>query len=232
LRSFALARRILSLSGVVPLGVFLLVHVVTNARALRGPAAFERAVAFWARLPGLRALEALVIFAPLVAHAAVGTWLVVTRRPMAEPSPYPPPVRIAVRATAVAALLFLALHLPELRLRAHAGPPPDGGVLRTILEAKLSSTSHGVPWRALAYLAGSACVVFHFAAGLWGSFARTARGSEARARRVAAWSAGALGAVLWLLLADVVVLHATGARLLGLPAPAPDAAAQTCPPGR
>lgn len=229
MRSSALARRILSLSGVVPLGVFLLVHVVTNARALRGPAAFERVVAFWARVPGLRVLEALFVFAPLLVHAAVGVWLVATRQPTAEPSPYPPPLRIAVRATAVVALLFLALHLPELRFRAHAGPP-DGGVLRTILEAKLSSTSYGVPWRALAYLVGSACVVFHFAAGLWGFFARTARGAEARARRLAAWSAGALGAVLWLLLADVVVLHATGARLFG--SPAPEVPAEACPPGK
>jgi hypothetical protein len=80
----------------------------------------------------------------------------------------------------------------------------------------------------VAYLVGSACVVFHFAAGLWGFFATTERGRDARARRWAGWAAGVMGAALWLLLADTVVLHATGARLFG--SPAHETSNEACPP--
>jgi hypothetical protein len=160
----------------------------------------------------------------------MGVWLVATRRPLGGASPYPRPLGVAVRVTGVLALLFLALHWPEVRFRAGgwAGAPPNGGVLLTLLAAELSSTWHGVPLRAVAYLVGSACVVFHFAAGLWGFFASTERGDDARARLWAGWAAGVMGAALWLLLADTVVLHATGARLFG--SPAPEAPVEACPP--
>ncbi|HEY8040134.1 MAG TPA: hypothetical protein VIF15_10090 [Polyangiaceae bacterium] len=228
LRRDALARRVFSLSGVVPLGVFLVVHVVVNARALRGAEAFTGAADAFARIPGLALVEAVFVFAPLLFHAAFGLYLVAARRPLVTPSPYPRALGIAVRATGVAALAFLAMHLPELRFHL-PGARPAGGELLTLLAADLSSTSRGVPWRGVLYLLGSACVTFHFAAGVWGFFAGTRRGEEARARRFAGWAAGALGATMWLLFADVVVFHATGARTFGA---APDAPglAEPCPP--
>jgi succinate dehydrogenase/fumarate reductase cytochrome b subunit len=103
-------------------------------------------------------------------------------------------------------------------------------VLLAVLDADLSSMYRGLPWRAIAYLVGSACVCFHFAAGLWGFFAGTPRGENPRTRRRAGWWAIAVGAALWLLFADVVVYHATGARLLG-GAPHDEAASARCPTG-
>jgi len=223
----ALLARAFSLSGVLPLGVFLVVHVGTNLQAIRGERAFEAAVQAEHRIPGLAVLEALLVFAPLLLHGGYGAWLVVTRRALREPSPYPRALQLALRVTGVLALAFLALHLPELRF-SRAAQGADGGVLLTLLAADLSSMRHGVPWRAVAYLLGSACVAFHFAVGLWGSFAGTPRGSEAGSRRRAALLAGAVGAALWVLFADSVVFHATGARLIGRAAP--DVASAPCPP--
>lgn len=221
-----LARRLFSLSGVLPLGVFLVVHLATNVRAIRGGGEYARAIDLVHRIPGLPAVEALLLFAPLALHSLVGSWLAITRTPLSEPSPYGRTMSIAVRATGAAALAFIAMHLAELRFGARL----DGATLATIVQADLSSTRWSVPWRALAYLVGTACVTFHFAAGLWGWFARTRRGeSSARARRFAAWGAGAVGAAMWILFADVVVLHATGARLLGSPTPETNVLEQ-CPP--
>ena len=214
-----LARRLFSFSGVFPLGAFLVVHLVVNARALRGEAAFVGAARTLERFPGIAAVEAVLVFLPLLVHAAIGAWLVATRAPLAEPSPYPRGVAVAMRATGVVVLAFLAMHLPELRLRA-LGPAPDGGELLTILSADLSSTWHAVPSRGIAYLIGTGAVTFHFVAGLWGAFARSRSGSVASTRRVAGWAAVALGAAMWLLFVDVVVLHATGSRLFGSPAAA------------
>ena len=227
-RRAPLVSRLLSLSGVAPLGAFVILHLVVNARALRGQQAYVAAAGTLGRLPGIWLLEGLLVFAPLLLHATVGVWLVVTRRPLAEPSPYPRALGIAVRVTALLSLAFLALHVPELRLRAF-GPGPDPGEQLTLLAADLSSTWHGVPWRGALYLVGTAAVTFHLAAGAWGYFARIGRGATPGARRAAAWCAAGLGAAMWLLFVDVVVFHATGARLLGTPA-AERASLEPCPP--
>jgi hypothetical protein len=77
---------------------------------------------------------------------------------------------------------------------------------------------------------GTAVVCFHFAAGLWGFFAATPRGAPPRTRRRAAFWAAAVGALLWLLFVNVVVYHATGARLLGHAPPIEPASSEPCPP--
>jgi succinate dehydrogenase/fumarate reductase cytochrome b subunit (b558 family) len=233
------ALRLFSLSGVLPLGAFLVVHAIANARALRGDDAFAAAVGWFQRIPALGLVEVLFIWVPLALHAGVGVWLTVTRTPLTHPSPYPPGVRVAMRVTGVVAIAFLAMHLPELRFRT-PGERPDGGALLTALTSDLSSTRHGVPWRAVAYLAAAGCVTFHFASGLWGFLAtcwggegggagegESKAGTGARARRLrraTAWAAAILGGSLWVLLTDVVVLHATGVRLIGNPSPSQEPA--------
>jgi succinate dehydrogenase / fumarate reductase cytochrome b subunit len=204
------------LSGVIPLGAFLIIHVAVNARALRGDAAFASAERAFHRWFALALVEWLFLWGPLLFHAAFGLWLVVARRPLAEPSPYPAAMRIAMRATGVAAIAFLAVHVPELRFRTVDGGPA-GAELATILAADLSSTWHGVPWRGAAYLVGAGCVTFHFAAGLWGFFVTTRGAHAARERRRAGWAAAAIGGVIGVLLANVVVFYATGSRLFGGP---------------
>jgi len=223
----ALARRIFSLSGLVPLGAFLVVHVVVNARAIRGEEAFDSAVSALARVPGLRLIEVVLVFAPLVLHAAVGLWLVATRASLHEPSPYPRPMALTMRATGVVALAFLALHLPEMRVLA-PGPRPQGGELLTILAADLSSTWLGVPWVGVLYLLGAAAVTLHFVAGAWAFLVRLPRGGSPASRRWIAWAAAALGVTMFVLFADAVVLHATGSRLFGSRAPAPPSQ-EPCP---
>jgi succinate dehydrogenase / fumarate reductase cytochrome b subunit len=221
--------RAFSLAGVVPLGAFLVAHLAVNARALAGEGALARAAERVRAVPALGAVEAALIFAPLLLHALVGTWLVATRQPLATPSPYPPALRVAVRVTGVLALAFLAMHLPEIRFRA-GGARPDPDVLATWLAADLSSMHGGLPARAVAYMLGTAVVCFHFAAGLWGFFAATRKAESVRAKRLAAWWAAAVGATAWVLFANVVVYHATGARLFGRAVDEGPASDGPCPP--
>jgi succinate dehydrogenase / fumarate reductase, cytochrome b subunit len=216
----ALARRVFSLSGLVPLGAFLVMHVVVNARAVRGVEAFDAAVGAMHRIPALRVVEIVLVVAPLVLHAVIGLWLVATRTSLTDPTPYPRPMTLTLRATGVVALAFLALHLPEMRVLA-PGPRPHGQELLTILAADLSSTWHGVPLAGVLYLVGAGAVTLHFVAGAWGFFARLPRGADPVMRRWVAWAAGALGVTLFAFFADAVVLHATGSRLFGSRAPAP-----------
>jgi succinate dehydrogenase / fumarate reductase cytochrome b subunit len=228
-RRRALARAAFSLSGLLPLGAFLLIHVAANAQALAGDPAFARTAERLERIPALLLVEIVFVYAPLLVHAAIGSWLIVTRGTLGgEPSPYGSAARFAMRLTGAVALAFLAMHLPELRFRT-PGARPAAGALSTLLASDLASMRYGLPLRAVAYLLGSAAVCFHFAGGLWGFFARTPRGMGPKARRRAVWWASAVGGVMWLLFADVVVFHATGVRLFGRP-PAEGAPSEPCSP--
>ena len=224
-----IVRRVFSLCGLVPLGAFLLTHLAINASALWGGWAFVRAGRAARDLPALPLVEWLFVFAPLALHAGLGTWLIAHRRPLDPPAPYPRGLRIAMRATAVVALLFIVAHLSELRFRT-PGIHLEPGALATVLDADLSATSHGVPWGGLAYLVGTACVTFHFACGAWGAFAMSRAGREsAPRRRKAAWVALGAGLAMWVLFADIVVLRSTGSALIGGGTGDPPASG-TCPP--
>ncbi len=52
-----LLRRLHSLSGVVPIGAFLLEHFISNAEAFKGPLAYGKQVAFLNSLPFVLGLE-------------------------------------------------------------------------------------------------------------------------------------------------------------------------------
>jgi succinate dehydrogenase / fumarate reductase cytochrome b subunit len=224
----ALVRRLFSLAGVAPLGLFLVLHLAVNATALGGHRAFERVADALGRVPGLPLLEAALVFAPLALHGAIGLWLIATRTPLASPSPYPPAVRLAMRVTGAAALAFVAMHITEFRFRT-PGARLNGSELGTLVAGDLSATWMGLPWRGVAYLAGTACVTFHFATGVWGLLAaRPALAESAGKRKRVAWGVGAVGGALWIAFANVVVFQATGARLFGEPAEG-DGVAEPCP---
>ncbi|MBP1611412.1 MAG: succinate dehydrogenase subunit, partial [Acidobacteria bacterium] len=70
-RQYFTLRRLQSLTGVVPVGVFLLEHWFTNAFALGGAAAYNEKVEFLRSLPYLFLLEVFGIFLPIAFHAVV-----------------------------------------------------------------------------------------------------------------------------------------------------------------
>jgi succinate dehydrogenase / fumarate reductase cytochrome b subunit len=208
-------RRAFTLTGLVPLGVFVVAHAAVNAFALRGEGAFASAEDAVGSFPAMGLVEILFVLLPLAVHAALGLWLWIARPAALAATPYPPALRVAMRVTAIVALVFIVWHALALRLQAPGGAV-RGAQLATLLVRDLSSTWKGVPWRGVAYLVGAGCAVFHFCAGAWGVFAGSPLGRAGRRHpRIAGWAAVVAGAVLWLLLADVVVFHATGARLFG-----------------
>src|ERR1700689_4044195 len=68
-------RRLHSLLGVVPIGAFLLEHLLSNFEALKGPIAYGQQVKFLNSLPLVRVLEWVFIFLPLLYHAFYGVWI-------------------------------------------------------------------------------------------------------------------------------------------------------------
>src|SRR5262245_5412528 len=70
-----LLRRLHSLSGIVPIGAFLLEHFVSNAAATNGPHAFAEQVKFLTGLPFVLWLEIFGIYIPILFHALYGIYI-------------------------------------------------------------------------------------------------------------------------------------------------------------
>ncbi|HEY0796767.1 MAG TPA: succinate dehydrogenase, partial [Acidisarcina sp.] len=70
-----LFRRMHSLMGIIPIGAFLIEHLVSNFEALKGPAAYAQQVRFLNGLPFVRVLEWAFIFLPILYHALYGVYI-------------------------------------------------------------------------------------------------------------------------------------------------------------
>ena len=71
-----LIRRLHSLSGLVPVGAYMVVHLLTNASLLNGVGMFQANVYTIHSLgPLLPMVEWTCIFLPLIFHAVVGVWI-------------------------------------------------------------------------------------------------------------------------------------------------------------
>ena len=68
-------RKLHSLLGIIPIGAFLLEHLLSNFEALKGPAAYAAQVRFLNSLPLVRVLEWSLIFIPLAYHALYGVYI-------------------------------------------------------------------------------------------------------------------------------------------------------------
>lgn len=195
------ARKCFELCGVVPLAVFLVVHVASYAGVLLGWQSFG--VAARERV-FLTVLEVLLVGLPLAFHAGYGLWLAL--------SPLPRDAAFArglgLRVSGVALLAFLGVHVAWLRWPLWSGEraPED---VHEMLVASLSTTSHGVPVVALVHLVGLGLGVVHLGLGL----SRFVEGWGLAGGLAARRSATALSIVLFALGAASIVGLATGSAL-------------------
>jgi len=68
-------RKLHSLMGIIPIGAFLLEHLLSNFEALHGPAAYGAQVKFLNSLPLVRVLEWAFIFLPILYHGIYGVYI-------------------------------------------------------------------------------------------------------------------------------------------------------------
>ena len=108
--------RLFSLAGLIPVGAYLVVHLLTNASIINGPAAFQEQVD---RIHSLGVVLPLVewtfIFIPILFHAAVG-WLIISgAMPNTSSYPYASNIRYTMqRATGIIAFFFIVFHVIQL----------------------------------------------------------------------------------------------------------------------
>jgi succinate dehydrogenase / fumarate reductase cytochrome b subunit len=226
-RSFLL-RRLHSLSGVFPVGVFLISHLWTNAKALKGQPAFDRAVADISHLPLVSALEIFGIFLPLGFHALYGVVLAFEGRVNVGRYPHTRNVLYTLqRATGLVAFAFICWHLWEFRIPKLLGWMNMDAFYPT-LEAHLSSTYRGFPVLAAVYLVGIAASVFHFANGLFTFSFSWGVCLTRRSQRLFATAFGLLGVIIFIMGAQTALYFATGAQFPAAPDPTSSPTFEQC----
>ena len=180
-RHYLLLRRLHSLSGVFPVGLFLIPHLTTNSSIVWGRLAtggsveggvetFQHEVNFIHSLPALLLIEIFGLWLPIAYHAILGVYFARTGRFNTNRYAYQSNWRYSwQRITGYVALVFIVMHVSSLRWGI-----TFGGLMPTFdpQYAASSTAIHfqdGVWGLAVAafYLVCVLAIVFHFANGLW-----------------------------------------------------------------
>src|SRR3982750_4073072 len=120
-RTFVLPK-LHQLSGIVPLGVFLLEHFYTNSKALTGASDFNSAVDDLQSIPYILFVEIGGIFIPLIYHAVYGLVITIEARPNNLNYPYPRNwFYLVQRITGVILFFFILFHVLNFRFGAVPG---------------------------------------------------------------------------------------------------------------
>lgn len=223
-------RKLHSLSGVVPLGLFVVVHLWTEAQGLWGQARYDEAVADRQKIPYLPILEVAGVLMPLAFHGLWGLYLTLQSKPNVGTYPYNRNwMYLAQRLSGVLALGFVVWHIGQYWLPKYRGQLAPAELYPTLC-ADLSATHGGVPLIALAYVLGVAATVFHLSNGLWGFCFSWGITVSRRAQRISATVFGLAGILLFFLGANTAIYFATGSRVavFGVPVGSHETLARTC----
>ena len=157
-----LLRRLHSLTGVVPDGVFLLGHLFANSYAVHGPLAYDRVSARLAGLPYVVLIEGLGIALPILVHMVLGTLILVEAQPNLRRYPTPANARYVLqRLTGIVLAAYVVVHVWVTRL----SPAVLSG--DTDLFA-LMARQLAHPWVFGFYVLGVVAAAWHFGNGLFG----------------------------------------------------------------
>lgn len=155
-------RRLHSLTGIIPVGAFLVEHFISNAFATNGPWAYADQVKFLSGLPFVPFLELFGIYLPLLYHSLYGFYI--WGRGKSNVTDYPWQgnfMYAAQRWTGAVTFIYIAWHTYTMRF--------SGIHLLTNNQAAFHKVQVELqnPWMASFYLIGIIAASWHFAYGLF-----------------------------------------------------------------
>ncbi len=157
-----LLRRLHSLTGIIPVGAFLVEHFISNAFATNGPAAYTKQVELLSGFPFVFFLELFFIWIPIAYHGLYGFY--VWYRGETNVGDYPWMgnwMYTAQRWTGAVAFFYMGYHTWHLRFSGvHLLTHPAAAFGKVQLEFQN-------PWVVTFYVLGIVAASWHFAYGLW-----------------------------------------------------------------
>ena len=189
--SFVL-RRLHSLSGIVPIGAFLVEHFISNSEATKGVQAYNDQVKFLTSLPFVHVLEWVFIFIPILFHALYGIYI--WYRGESNVGDYPWTgnwLYTSQRWTGIVAFAYILYHTFDMRFTGvHL---MNGGYQNAFSKVWFDFQS---PWTVAIYVIGIIAVSWHFAYGVWLFAAKWGLTVGANSRRKFGYVCAALAVLL------------------------------------
>jgi len=174
-------RRLHSLLGVIPIGVFLVQHLVVNHFAVYGEESFNKAAGFMGDLPFVLVLETVIIYLPILFHAILGVYIVfVARNNVKRYGFFRNWMFYLQRITGVVTLVFIAWHVWETRVQIGFG---NAEVNYSLMEGILTN-----PFMFWFYIVGVLSTTFHFANGLWSFLVSWGITQSPRSQKIATYA--------------------------------------------
>jgi succinate dehydrogenase / fumarate reductase cytochrome b subunit len=198
-RTFIL-RKLHQLTGIMPLGFFLLEHFYTNSKALSaatGAADFNNAVRDLQSIPYILFVEIGGIFIPLIYHAVYGMVITVEARPNNLHYPYARNWFYTIqRLTGVILFFFITFHvlnfrfglIPGLNTLSVADHPDQAFAI-------VSGEFHRVSIF-IVYVIGITATVWHLANGIWLFLVDWGIAIGERAQKIAGYACLGFGIIL------------------------------------
>lgn len=173
-------RRLHSLLGLIPVGLFVTVHLFINFSATNGAESFNKASKTMESLPFLLILEWVVIYIPLMFHAFYGVYIAFTAKPNVN--------RFGTvrnwfftmqRLTGIFLVVFIAWHIWQTRLQ------------KTIADAEVNydmmADIVSNPAMLAFYIVGILAATFHLSNGIWSFLVSWGITQSPKSQKVATW---------------------------------------------
>lgn len=171
-----LIRRLHSLSGLIPVGAYMVVHLLVNASLLSGATTFQKNVYQIHSLEdALVLVEWTFVLGPILFHGIIGLLILLSGVPNNNAYQYGANYRYTLqRATGIIALVFIVWHVFHLHgwfhsdwWLANVAEPLNGANFRPFNAAStLGAAMTGTTIQVL-YVIGILTCVFHLANGIW-----------------------------------------------------------------
>ena len=171
-----LIRRLHSLSGLVPVGAFMVVHLLANASIMNGESAFQNIVYQIHSIgSAILLVEWLFIFLPILFHALLGFVFIFGMKNNTSQYSHTANYRyILQRVTGIIAFFFILYHVLHMNGLIHFEwfrdkilDPVGLAQFRPYNAASTAAAAMQSPIVTIVYAIGVLSCVFHFANGLW-----------------------------------------------------------------
>ncbi|MCL4202118.1 MAG: succinate dehydrogenase cytochrome b558 subunit [Pirellulaceae bacterium] len=171
-----LLRRLHSLTGLIPVGAYMIVHLLVNSTILTGATVFQKNVYQIHSLEdALVIVEWTFIFLPILFHAILGVVIIYGGLPNVSSYPTSANFRYTLqRATGMIAFVFIVWHVFHLHGWFHfewwienVAKPWNGANFRAYNAASTLGMAMSSWAIQVAYAIGILACVFHLANGIW-----------------------------------------------------------------
>lgn len=169
-RNHFLMRRLHSLTGVVPVGGFLLFHLYENSKAMQGAEAYNEVVLSINAMHFVLLLEIFAIFLPLYFHAIYGIYIATDARHNVKQYGYGRNWAFVLqRISGIITLFFVTWHIWEFRIQKALGAygPKVHGTMSGLPDFDVVQAAFQNNIIAAWYIIGIIAAAYHLCNGIY-----------------------------------------------------------------